>query len=345
MGLFKWFVAAVLALFVMSGAGAQQVVLKLGMQIDQPDSAWADIIKPWMDGITAQSDGRIRFDMMPVASVEEAAGLYVKLRDGELDVLWAQTGLDPKRFKRTEVFELPFMMPNPEAASRALWEYVETYAVDEFKDVRLLGLHVKGASLFHTRERPIDSLADLKGMRLRGGNRMTDQFLKQLGAEFMGPQLAADPANGQPEPERQADGYVCDWASAVRLAPSGQFQFHTGFGTTGALATSSYMLAINPKTYESLPEELRRILDANSGMETSAAFGRRAQRISSIARDRVGASEGYGSIRTLPLEEAQAFRKAAVKVEQAWVAEVSDKGFEGQTLLDGARTLIKKYTR
>ena len=61
----------------------------------------------------------------------------------------------PGRFPRIEVFELPFMMNNAEATSKAYWEYVQTMAPDEFKDTQVLALHVHGPGMFHTKDKLI----------------------------------------------------------------------------------------------------------------------------------------------------------------------------------------------
>ena len=62
--------------------------------------------------------------------------LYDQARDGVVDVVWTLPGNTAGRFPRVEVFELPFIMTNAEAASKAYWEYIQTQAPDEFKEPR-----------------------------------------------------------------------------------------------------------------------------------------------------------------------------------------------------------------
>jgi C4-dicarboxylate-binding protein DctP len=65
--------------------------------------------------------------------------------DGVADVVWTVVGYTPGRFPSTEVFELPFMMTNARATSRAYWEMFEEHMKDtEFKDVHILGTWVHG---------------------------------------------------------------------------------------------------------------------------------------------------------------------------------------------------------
>ena len=50
--------------------------------------------------------------------------LYDQVKDGVVDVIWTLPGYTAGRFPLVEVFELPFMMREPEGTSKALWEYV-----------------------------------------------------------------------------------------------------------------------------------------------------------------------------------------------------------------------------
>ena len=63
--------------------------------------------------------------------------LYDQARDGVADVVWTVPGYQAGRFPRTQVFELPFVMTNAEATSRAAWDFVQKNAMDEHKDVKL----------------------------------------------------------------------------------------------------------------------------------------------------------------------------------------------------------------
>ena len=57
--------------------------------------------------------------------------LFDQARDGVADVIWTIPGYTAGRFPKMEVFELPFMMTNAEATSRAAWDSYEKFAKDE----------------------------------------------------------------------------------------------------------------------------------------------------------------------------------------------------------------------
>jgi len=83
--------------------------------------------KAWMDKVTKESGGRIQFQGYPAMQLGGTpVQLYDQARDGVVDIIWSLQGYTAGRFPRTEAFELPFMMNNAEATSRALWEYIQT---------------------------------------------------------------------------------------------------------------------------------------------------------------------------------------------------------------------------
>ncbi len=352
MDLKHFILALTLALSVTAAAHAQQLVLKIQPDASTESPEWTTLLTPWMKRLESQSNGRIRFDVsQPSQGTAGQSSTYQRLGQDAVDVIWSpvlggQPADDKKADQpglRTEVFELPFMMTNPEAVSRALWEYVEAFAADEFKDVHLIALHVQGPGAIHTSSRPVRSLEDIKSLRLSSEPRRVRQLLNAIDNK----QQEVDSASiSEQLSSAVVDGVVADWQKAQPLAANKLARHHTEFDAeTGALFTKTYVLAMDLKKYESLSEDLKKIIDANSGIETSAELGRLAQEVAETERSAVAELSGKDAVITMPLADAQAFRKASIKVDQAWVAEITSKGYDGQKLLDGAKTLIKKHTK
>ncbi len=343
MGLKRFVLASMLCLGALSAAQAQGIVLKIHPDTSAGSMPFASILAPWMKRIEAQSSGRIKFE------VNAQASDYRQLGKTPADLIWSPVTATGKREKsdlsgdRTEVFELPFMLSNPEAVSQALWEYVEAFATDEFKDVRLIALHVQGPGILHTSNRAIHSLDDLKSLHISSDSPRVGQLLKIIDDKLP----AKESGNiKQQLDDTSIDGVVTDWHRARPLAADNLIRHHTEFDSdTGALFTRTYVLAMDMKKYDSLPEDLKKIIDANSGITTSAEMGRLAGQLAQSQRDEVLKLTGENAVITMSAADSQAFRKASMKVDQTWVAEINRKGYDGQKLLDGAKTLIKKHTK
>ena len=106
----------------------QTVTLKFHTFMAPMSNVWLSMHKPWMEKVEKDSGGRIKFEAYPAMQLGGTpVQLYDQARDGVVDVVWTLPGNTAGRFPRIEVFELPFMMNNAEATSKAYWEYYQTY--------------------------------------------------------------------------------------------------------------------------------------------------------------------------------------------------------------------------
>ena len=138
----------------LSGLAQQAVTLKFHTFMAPQSNVWLTMHKPWMEKVEKESGGRIKFEGYPAMQLGGTpVQLYDQASDGVVDIVWTLPGNTAGRFPRVEVFELPFMMNNAEATSKAYWEYVQTVAPDEFKDMQVLALHVHGPGMFHTKDK------------------------------------------------------------------------------------------------------------------------------------------------------------------------------------------------
>jgi len=179
---------------VTSVLAQQTVTLKFHTFMAPMSNVWIDMHKAWMAKVEKDSGGRIKFEAYPAMQLGGTpVQLYDQAKDGVVDIVWTLPGNTAGRFPRVEVFELPFMMSNAEATSRAYWEYVQTMAPDEFKDVHVLALQVHGPGVIHTADKPVKSVADMKGLKLRAPTRQVTKLLASLGAIPVGMPCPAFP--------------------------------------------------------------------------------------------------------------------------------------------------------
>ena len=324
----------------LSGLAQQAVTLKFHTFMAPQSNVWLTMHKPWMDKVEKDSGGRIKFEGYPAMQLGGTpVQLYDQAKDGVVDVVWTLPGNTAGRFPRIEVFELPFMMNNAEATSKAYWEYVQTAAPDEFKDVQVLALQVHGPGMFHTKDKLIKTASDLKGMKVRGPTRQITKMLGYLGATPVGMPLPAIP---DALSKGTIDGCVIPWEVVPSVKVHELTKFHSEFEPAGgALYTTTFVMAMNRAKYNSLAPDLKKVIDDNSGMATSALLGKTQQGNDPIGRK--SAEDRKNTIYTIPASEAQEFKRKARLVEVEWVEDMNKRGLDGKKLLDTARTLIDKH--
>ena len=140
------------------------------------------VLDVWPDKVEESSGGALKIDRFPAMQLGgKPPELIDQAIDGIADVVWTVVGYTPGRFPSTEVLELPFMVEDARAASCAYWTLFEEHMRDtEFKDVKILGTWVHGPGMFHTTD-PVETPADLQGMKIRGGSRLVNQLLELAG--------------------------------------------------------------------------------------------------------------------------------------------------------------------
>jgi TRAP-type C4-dicarboxylate transport system substrate-binding protein len=326
----------------LSGLAQQSVTMKFHTFMTPSSDTWALLCKPWMDKVTAESNGRIKFEGYPSMQLGgTAVQLYDQLRDGVVDFIWTLPGLTAGRFPRSEVFELPFLMNNPEATSKAFWEFVHTEAADEFKEVKLVALHVSGPGVLHSRHKPIKTTADLRGMKVRAPSRRVTRLLSALGATPVGMPLPAIPDGMS---KGTIDAAVLPWQTVTAVKLDELSKFHSEFPPqTGALYTTTFLMAANKAKYESLAPDLKKVIDNNSGLATSAWCGKTTA--STDPNGRKAAADRGNAINMIAGADAEAFVKASAEVDEEWIAEIGKRGYDGKKLLASAKALIAKHGR
>jgi TRAP-type transport system periplasmic protein len=340
--LLKTGAAAAVAAAALPGMAQQTVTLKFHTFMAPQSNVWLNMHKAWMDKVEKESGGRIKFEAYPAMQLGGTpAQLYDQVRDGVADIVWTLPGNSPGRFPRVDVFDLPFMMTNAEATSKAYWEYVQTVAADEFKEVQVLALQVHGPGVIHTTDKPIKSVTDLKGVKLRAPTRQVTKLMASLGATPVGMPLPGIP---DALSKGTISGCVIPWEVVPSVKVHELTKYHAEFDPAGgALYTLTFVMAMNKAKYNSLPPDLKKIIDNNSGMATSAWLGK-TQQAGDVAGRKAAVDHG-NTIFTVGKEEAQAFRRASRLVEVEWVEDMKKRGFDGQKLLDTARSLIDKHTK
>jgi TRAP-type transport system periplasmic protein len=341
--LIKTGVAAALGGAGYSSFAQAQVTLKFHTFMAPQSNVWLTMHKAWMEKVEKDSGGRIKFEGYPAMQLGGTpVQLYDQARDGVADITWTLPGNTAGRFPRIEVFELPFMMSNAEATSKAYWEYVQTVAQDEFKEVVPLALQVHGPGVIHTVDKQIKTVADLKGLKMRAPTRQVNKLMGFLGATPVGMPLPAIP---DALSKGTINGCVIPWEVVPSVKVHELTKFHAEFDPAGGvLYTTTFVMGMNRNKYNSLPADLKRIIDDNSGMATSAWLGK--TQASNDPNGRKSASDRPGNvITTLGIAEAQEFRRASRLVEVEWVEDMKKRGFDGNKLLDTARSLIEKHSK
>jgi len=330
----------VVAVSVTAASRAQEVTLRLHQMLPPQAAIPARALTPWIEKVQSESGGRIKVEHYPSMQLGGAPpALYGQASDGVVDLVWTVLGYTPGRFPKSEAFELPFMVTTAEATSRAFHEYVQANAMDEFKDVHPIALHTHGPGLLHVRGKGVQSLEDMKGLKLRTPTRIIAGMLNNFGATPVGMPVPAVP---EALSKGVIDGVAIPWEITLPLKIAELVNTHTGFSGRHGLYTATFIFAMNRDSYEGLPDDLKKVIDANSGPAVAALFGKAMDDVDAIGLS--VAEKAGNAIVTLDDAETARWQDIARKTTKDWIAEMKSKGIDGAALAEDAKARIEKYS-
>src|SRR5678816_3679363 len=164
-------------------------------------------------------------------------------------------------------------------------------------------------------------------MKVRGPTRQVTKLLGALGATPVGmplPQIPDALSKGTIE------ACVIPWEVVPSVKVHELTKFHTEFPANTSLYTTTFVMAMNKAKYESLAPDLKKVIDANSGLATSGWLGKTQQ--GNDPNGRKAAVDHGNQIYTLSNAEAQEFIKVSGAIDDEWVADMNKRGFDGKKL-------------
>ncbi len=217
----------------------------------------------WADALESASEGRIKVDFYPAQTLTKAPKSYDGVKKRITDVTATVQGYNANRFPLTQIMELPGMANSAAHGSCVLQSlYDEGMIADEYRDTQVLFLFTHGPGYLHTREKEIRHPKDLVGLKIRRPTTVVAQLLESQGAQPV----------GMPAPETYPalqrgilDGVAFPWEAMKVFRTNEQAHFHNEIN----LYTLSFVVAMNKKLYESMPDDLKLIMQQHSGIEWS----------------------------------------------------------------------------
>jgi len=324
MSLFKLVKTLVLAAALASAAASARaddvITLKLSHFVP-PQHAFHKWVVGWTKKIEEESHGRLKFEIYPNGQlVGPPNRQFDAARNGITDIAFCLHGVTPGRYPMTELANLPFVWPSdganlPEMARR-MTELAPKYLAAEHQGLHILWMQMANPVVLYSKE-PIRTLADYKGKKIRYASITNKQMLEALGAAPMliPPQesqdaLAKGIADGAMFPHEA--GFAYDLASTVKYV------------TEPPTASATFAMVMNPAKYNSLPPDLRAILDKESGVTGAESFGKAWQAFEKFARD-TEIKKGMEIITLSPADVAKMKELSKPIIEKA-IADLEKQG-------------------
>jgi TRAP-type C4-dicarboxylate transport system substrate-binding protein len=133
------------------------------------------------------------------------------------------------------------------------------------------------------------------------------------------------------------DGTTIPWEVTKALKVPELVENHTEF-TGPMMYTVTFVLVMNKDKFASLPDDLKAVMEENSGLEFSIFAGTTQQAYDEPAR-KIAEDRG-NTIITLDAAQSAVWAEAAQPVYGAWLEEMMGRGIDGQALIEEATALM-----
>ncbi|HEX2255371.1 MAG TPA: TRAP transporter substrate-binding protein [Afifellaceae bacterium] len=239
-------------------ARAQATTLRISHYVPPTHGIQVDLLEPWAAELKQRTG--IDYEIHAVNSAFGRADRQAdQVRAGIVDIAFGLAGIPRGRFPHTSVIELPFMVEDARAGSRALWQlYQDGDLGGEYDDFKILLLMTHHGGLFHTVNRPVRALEDLRGLRMRSPGPAVSAMLEYLGASAIG----MPPAQIYESLQRGAlDGLCTTWDLVGAIRANEVLKYHTD----GRIYVAAFYTAMNQEKFASLPADVQQAIEETTG--------------------------------------------------------------------------------
>ncbi len=255
------------AALTLCGAVAQAQPVKLKFAIFSPDkeATFLSVFKPFAENVNKEAAGLVEIDLFPNGALGRSPVQQAQMvLDGVADLAWVIASYTPGRFQENEVFELPGVFADLREATLVFTRLVNSGKIRGYDDFFPIGLFGTAPYSLHSRS-AINSIADIKGKKIRTSGAIESETIKALGAVAIGM-----PVTEVPEAISRGtiDGTTSHPAPLVDFGISRVTSAHY-FTRLGVVPLAILM---NRKKFDALPKAAQDTIRKYSGDWTAARF-------------------------------------------------------------------------
>ena len=292
----------------------------------------------WSGELEKGSNGRIVVKRFPGAQMGPTPQHYDFARTGQADVAWFLHGGTPGRFPLTEIISLPFMVGSSEIGTKTLNdpELRAKYLDAEHKGVKVLMLLTHQPGGPHTTKKPIRTMDDFKGMRLRFASPPIRDLVQGLGATPVGvppTEIAEQLQKGT------IDGAFIDYGGAgIAFKLGGTIKYSTELYAYVA----SFGVAMNEDFWNKLPPDLKQlVVTTMTGREKEVGEAWDAL----DAPGKKALIDGGAEAVKFSAGDTAKVRQVGDQVSEAKIKELDGKGLPARAVYTQMRGLAEKHSK
>ncbi len=261
----KLFAPIAVAIMILgTGVSAKELSLAYFMGPKHPMNA--GLFMPFAEKLAEVSGGQLTIQQFPGGALNSVPPKqYSILLDGVADIVFTLPGYTSDLFPKTNVISYPSICSSAAECTDALQNAADI--LEKEYNAKVLALWSNSAPVLLTRDKPVRSLADVQGMKIRVTSKHNVPFVEALGASAVAQPVSVVNQN-------LANGVIDAIAIDAAGIRSFKLQEPANYLTTWFPGSgSAFVLLLSKDVYDSMSEEERGWIDAASDAELSQAAG------------------------------------------------------------------------
>jgi len=275
---------------------------------------------PLAEKIAEVTDGKTTIRVYPGGELGKGpVKQYDRAIDGVADIVYALPGYTASQFKKTLLVELPGIVPGDTDITGKMWDNID-HLEEEFQRTKLLGLWSARPGSLLMANKKIESMADLKGLKIRVPSKNTGRVAEAWGATAVSMPIT--------QVYQSMETGVVDGA-LVDTSVLGSFKLGevTKYVTQGMIGSNSlFMLVMNRDSWDGLDADTQSKLESITGREMS--LGGNVTMTNAAVNSEKAWVEGGGEIIALSDDAAAEFDAASAALAETLIGELEAEGIK-----------------
>ena len=289
----------------------------------------------WAKEMEKRTDGLVKVQTFPGSTLLGARDMWDGVLRGVADIGLGCPAYDPGRFPLTSGISLPVKFPNATVASLCLLDIMMEFKPAEYDKFKIITMFTNEPGYIQSRD-PVESLQDLKGMKLRGAGTGVP-ILKILGAAPVGmpmPQVPESIQTGVIDGALTSRETLKDFKLAEML-------HHVLEYPTGVV---SFAAVMDKKKWERLPDKAKKAIDELA--KEMAIWTGQYHDEKNVGEAIAWAQKNHNlQIHKLSAAESAKWDALLAPMVDNWKKEMRAKGLPADKFMDRLNQLKDKYAQ
>ena len=306
-----------------------------------PPTHWiaTKIMEPWAKRVTKATNGSLKFQFYPSGQLGKPVQHYELVEKGIADVIWYPMGYKTGRYPAVDVAESWLLYKSKSAAvnSRILQRYLDKHGRSELNTVHLLFGHTQPPGSLHTTKKRIQTVSDIKGLKIRSSNVWNSRVLRLVGGAPVNiPLTEAYNALSR----GTVDAITISLESVISFKLEKVVKHHLEDPLYGGV----FAMLMNKKTYAGLTAAEKAAVDKSSGVYAAEAAGKVWDTLQAKYRKVLNKENGH-AYSSLKPGEIKLLAKANDAVLADWAKEMRKRGKNPDVILADFRKFVANETK